>query len=110
MNKKFFVIIMISIPYNQGYKFELDANCAIQLAFEVEGQKYIQQIISNLSKKVIGLHMRLNSKGDRIFFEKNFLKVFAMIKTSIFNPANTFWYCNFRQSRMGESCTINCIY
>lgn len=62
---------MISIPYNQQYKFELDANCAIQLAFEVEEQKYIQQIISNLSKKVIGLHMRLNSKSDRIFFEKN---------------------------------------
>lgn len=62
---------MLSIPFDQSYKFEINANCAIQLAFEVEEKKYVQKIISNLSKKVIGLHLRLNKEGDRIFYHKN---------------------------------------
>lgn len=61
---------MLSIPYQDRYQFELSANCSIQLAFEVEEKKYVQQIISNLSKKVIGLHMRLNDKGDHIFYQE----------------------------------------
>lgn len=59
---------MISIPYKKSFEFEIGAKCCIQLAFEVNDKKYVQQIISSLSKKVIGLHMRLNEKSDRIYY------------------------------------------
>lgn len=59
---------MISIPCNQRIKFEAPLKCDIQLAFEVNGKKYVQQIISSLSKKVLGLHLKLSDDGNKIYY------------------------------------------
>ncbi|OHS97227.1 hypothetical protein TRFO_36578 [Tritrichomonas foetus] len=62
---------MISIPCSKGYKFEIEANTAIQLSFEVDDPKYVDQIIKNLKKRVIGLYLHTDDDNNRVIFTEN---------------------------------------
>lgn len=59
---------MISIPCNNRIKLEAPLKCDIHLVFKVDEKKCVQQIISSLTKKVLGLHLKLSHDSSTLHY------------------------------------------
>lgn len=87
---------MISVSCNKRIKFEAPLKCDIQLGFEVDGKKYVNQIISSLTRKILGLHMKLSHDGSRIYYVKETPPIFKIQNFEDIEKASTNFSINHK--------------